>query len=172
MKTIEKPTATEEPFINKVYILRGHKVMLDEDLAELYGIETQYLNEQVKCHINRFPKDFMIPLKEKDLKKMKLPWNDSSQQEREKLPYAFTEHGVLMLSSILNSTQAIQVNIQIIRIFMHIRKTLINHSSIDISCDQSENQSENNPSNIELFFQYLDHLMEKPAEKVRRYTLR
>jgi hypothetical protein len=98
----------DETVINKIYLIRNEKVMLDSDLALLYGIETRRLNEQVKRNIERFPEDFMFQLTETEFENLKSQFATSSWGGRRKLPYAFTEHGVLMLSSVLNSDLAIQ----------------------------------------------------------------
>lgn len=101
----------QEVIINKIYSIRGQKVMLDSDLAELYGVETKRLNEQVKRNNSRFPDDFMFQLTIQEWENLKSQIATSSWGGRRKLPYAFTEHGVLMLSSVLNSDRAIAVNI-------------------------------------------------------------
>jgi len=107
---------------------RLHKVMLDRDLAELYGVETRRLNEQVSRNIERFPHDFMFQLNNDEWPNLKSQFATSSWGGSRKLPFAFTEHGVLMLSSVLSSKQAIQVNIQIIRIFTRVRQMLTDHT--------------------------------------------
>ena len=97
----------DEAVMSKIYFIRGQKVMLDSDLAELYGVETRRLNEQVKRNSERFPNDFMITLNEKEFENLKSQNATSSWGGKRKLPNAFTEHGVLMLSSVLSSSQAI-----------------------------------------------------------------
>ncbi len=108
----------DEVITSKIYLIRGEKVMLDSDLAELYGVETRRLNEQVRRNISRFPEDFMFQLTEAEFENLKSQFATSSWGGRRKLPNVFTEHGVLMLSSVLNSEKAIKVNIQIMRIFL------------------------------------------------------
>lgn len=103
----------DELVISKIYLIRNHKVMLDDDLAELYLVETRRLNEQVKRNIDRFPRDFMFQLTEKEWENLMSQIATSSWGGRRKMPFVFTEHGVLMLSSVLNSDRVIQVNIQI-----------------------------------------------------------
>lgn len=105
----------EQKILSKIYVVRGQKVMLDEDLAEMYQVATRRLNEQVKRNIKRFPKDFMFTLAEKEYENLKSQNATSSWGGRRKLPNAFTEQGVAMLSSVLNSDTAIEVNIRIIR---------------------------------------------------------
>ena len=117
----KKITINESLVISKIYLLRGQNVMIDEELTEMYGVETRRLNEQVKRNIERFPKDFMFQLTEKEYENLKSQNATSSWGGRRKLPYAFTEHGVLMLSSVLNSPTAIQVNIKIMRVYTKLR---------------------------------------------------
>jgi hypothetical protein len=117
---------SDSALVNKIYEIKGHKVMLDSDLAELYGIETGRLNEQVKRNSERFPKDFMFQLSGDEWKVLMSQIAISKPKDgrggRRKIPHVFTEHGVLMLSSVLNRPQAIQVNIQVVRIFTRIRQ--------------------------------------------------
>ena len=110
----------DEAVINKIYFIRNEKVMLDSDLAELYGVETKRVNEQVKRNIDRFPEDFMFQLTEIEFENLKSQIATSNWGGRRTLPYAFTEHGVLMLSSVLNSDVAIKVNIHIMRVYTKI----------------------------------------------------
>jgi hypothetical protein len=114
----------DEAIMNKIYFIRGHKVMLDRDLAELYGVETRRLNEQVKRNLKRFPDDFMFQLAQEELEILISQIATSSWGGTRKLPYVFTEHGVLMLSSVLNSDRAIDVNIKIMRVFTRFRQLL------------------------------------------------
>jgi len=107
---------------NKIHIIREQKVMLDSDLAELYGVETKNLNKAVKRNIERFPDDFMFQLTQEEFSNLKFQIGTSSWGGKRKLPYVFTEHGVLMLSSALSSEKAAQVNIQIMRAFVKLRQ--------------------------------------------------
>lgn len=116
---------------NKIYLIRGQKVMLDKDLAELYKVETKQLKRQVKRNIERFPADFMFILSDKEIKEVGCHFGTPSLSVfGGYLPYAFTEHGILMLSSVLNSKRAIQVNIQIMRTFSKLRQILASHKDI------------------------------------------
>src|SRR3989338_5082452 len=131
---------TDQGVINKIYLIRGKKVMLDRDLAEMYGVETRRLNEQVKRNEKRFPDDFMFQLTEQELGDWKSQ-NATSNKEKKglrKLPNVFTEQGVAMLSSVLNSETAIEVNIQIIRIFTRMREMLLTHKDIFLKLEQLE----------------------------------
>src|SRR5271170_2100777 len=117
---------------NKIYLIRGRKVMLDRDLAELYGVETRRLNEQVKRSLKRFPLDFMFQLTKEETKKWmsQIAISNKEIMGIRKMPYVFTEQGVAMLSSVLNSDRAIEVNIQIMRIFTKLREMMISHKDL------------------------------------------
>ncbi|MEI6263843.1 MAG: ORF6N domain-containing protein [Sphingobacteriia bacterium] len=101
-----KALVAEQKILNKIYIIRGQKVMIDEDLSEIYGVETKRLNEQVKRNIKRFPKDFMFEISKKEFEILKSHFATSSWGGLRKLPYAFSEKGVAMLSSILCNLKA------------------------------------------------------------------
>jgi hypothetical protein len=114
-----------------IRIIRGDKVILDEDLAEMYGVEVKRLNEQVRRNLNRFPADFMFQLTKQELKDLKSQFATSNQWGgRRTPPYAFSEQGVAMLSSVLHSTRAVQVNIEIMRTFVRLRRILASHSDL------------------------------------------
>jgi len=151
----------DEVVLNKIYFIRGLKVMLDSDLAALYGVETKRLNEQVKRNITRFPEDFMFQLTDKEFEILKSQFATSSWGGRRTEPYAFTEHGVLMLSSVLNSERAINTNIQIMRIFTKIRQMLTDNLSVRLEIEEIKKKQDNQDKNIELVFSYLDELIEK-----------
>ena len=157
----EKLIIPDEVVISKIYYIREQKVMLDSDLAELYNVETRVLNQQVKRNIDRFPDDFMFQLSDVEWGTLKLQNESSSWGGRRKLPYVFTEHGVLMLSSALNSKKAIAVNIQIMRIFTKLRTMLTDNLSLKIDIEEIKKKVSNQSKNIELVFQYLDELTEK-----------
>ena len=157
----------EEIILNKIYLLRGFKIILDSDLAELYQVETKQLKRQVKRNIERFPSDFMIELTKDEYDSLRSQFGTLKRGEHSKfLPYAFTEHGVLMLSSVLNSPKAIQVNIQIMRIFTRIRQMLSDNTELRLAIEKLERKTENHTKNIEVVFKYIDELMDK-AEKPR-----
>jgi hypothetical protein len=139
-ESIKSITVADEAIISKIYLIRGQKVMIDRDLAELYGVETRALNQAVRRNERRFPRDFMFQLTVKELGDWKSQ-NVISNKERmglRKLPLAFTEQGVAMLSSVLNSETAVEVNIQIIRIFTRMRELLLTHKDILIKLEQME----------------------------------
>ena len=152
---------SEETISNKIYYIRNQKVMLDSDLALLYDVETKRLNEQVKRNLSRFPKDFMFQLTENEFENLKSQIATSSWGGSRKLPFVFTEHGVMMLSSVLKSDKAIQTNIQIMRIFTKVREMLLDTTEIKVDILQIQKKLENHDKNIELVFSYLDELTEK-----------
>jgi len=151
----------DEIISNKIYFIRDSKVMLDKDLAELYGVLTGNLNKAVKRNIKRFPNDFMFQLTKEEFENLKFQIGISSWGGNRSLPYAFTEQGVAMLSGILNSDRAINVNIQIMRIFTKIREVLTNNLSIRLEIEEIKRKLQNQDKNIELVFAYLDELIDK-----------
>lgn len=165
-KQTSEVTIPTETLMNKIYVIRGVKVMLDSDLAQLYGVETKVLNQSVKRNSKRFPEDFMFQLSTKEFEILKSQFVTSSWGGARKLPYAFTEQGVAMLSGILNSDRAINVNIQIRRIFTNMRKLLMDNTELRLAIEEIKKKTDNNTKNIELVFQYLDELMEKKEKPI------
>jgi hypothetical protein len=127
-----------ENIVNKIYVFRGVKVMLDSDLAELYGVETKVLNQAVKRNLIRFPLDFMFQLDKDEFDSLRSQIVTSKRGGQRYLPYVFTEHGILMLSSVLNSEKAVQVNIQIMRTFTRLRRMLSTHEELKIKIESME----------------------------------
>ncbi len=150
----------EQKILSHIYFVRGQKIMLDEDLAAMYKVETKRLNEQVKRNPNRFPKDFMFTLTEKEFFHLKSQNATSSWGGRRKLPNAFTEQGVAMLSSILNSDIAIEVNIRIIRVFPRMREFALTHKDILVQLAKMEKEVKGNSKDIENIFLVLKELAE------------
>lgn len=140
--------------------------MLDNDLAELYQVETRRLNEQVKRNISRFPDDFMFQLTTEECENLKSQNATSSWGGRRKLPYAFTEHGVLMLSSVLNSERAIIINIHIMRVYKRIREMLLTHKDVLMELETIKQKIGSNSNDIELIFNYL-----KQFEQIKQQEL-
>jgi hypothetical protein len=163
MKKVELLHIPDEIVMNKIYVIRNQKVMLDRDLAELYGVETKVLKQAVKRNLKRFPADFMFELTEIELNnwRSQIVTSNSDKMGLRYLPFAFTEQGVAMLSSVLNSEKAISVNIQIIRIFTRIRQMLIDNTELRLGIEELRKKTDNNTKNIELVFQYLDELLDK-----------
>ncbi len=156
----------DEVITSKIYLMRGMKVMIDKDLAILYGVETRSLNQAVKRNIKRFPKDFMFQLNEKEVMnwKSQIVISNSEKMGLRKNPYAFTEQGVAMLSSVLNSDRAIMVNIQIIRIFTKMREMLLMHKDILLKLEKIELEVSDHDEKIKLIFEYLKKLLIQPKQ--------
>jgi hypothetical protein len=133
-----KEIIPSERILSKIYLIRGVKVMLDKDLAELYDVETKRLKEQVKRNIERFPEDFMFELTKNEFDNLRSQFATSSWGGIRYMPMAFTEQGVAMLSSVLNSERAIQVNIQIMRAFIGIRRMMSSHDDLRKKIDAME----------------------------------
>ena len=152
----------DEVIMRQIYFIRGHKVMLDRDLAELYQVETKRLKEQVKRNRIRFPAHFMFELTKEEAEVSRSQNATLKRGENIKyLPYAFTEHGVLMLSNVLKSERAIEVSIKIIDVFVRLREVIADHTELRLVIEQIRRKTDNNSKNIELVFQYLDELLEK-----------
>jgi hypothetical protein len=140
--------------------------MIDSDLAELYGIGTKVLNQAVSRNISRFPLDFMFQLTAEEWANLRSQVVTANWSRRRSLPYVFTEHGVLMLSSVLNSTRAIEVNIQVMRIFTRIRQVITDNTKLRSEIESIKKKVDKHDKNIEMVFHYLDELMEKKEKPV------
>jgi hypothetical protein len=151
----------DEVVINKIYLIRGKKVMLDRDLADLYQVETRVLNQAVSRNIERFPEMFMFQLTQVEFEILKSQIVISSWGGTRKLPYVFTEQGVAMLSSVLRSKKAIQVNIQIMLVFAKVREMLADTLNLKLDVEEIKKKLKNQDKSIELVFSYLDELLEK-----------
>ena len=165
----------EEAIINKIYLVHGRKVMLDYDLAEMYAVETKQLKRQVRRNIERFPADFMFELTFEEYESLRSHIGTLKRGEHSKyVPMVFTEQGVAMLSSVLGSPTAIEVNIQIIRVFTKIREMLSTHKDILVKLEHIEKEllkqgvrMNEHEADIQAIFQVLKKLIEEPAEKPR-----
>jgi ORF6N domain-containing protein len=170
----------EEVVISKIYYIRGHKVMLDEDLAELYKVETKQLKRQVRRNIDRFPDDFMFELIPEEFENLRSQIGTSSWGGVRYMPMVFTEQGVAMLSSVLNSPTAIKVNIQIIRVFTRMmREMLLTHKDILVKLEQIEktllqhdSRMDRHEDQIQLIFGALKQLLNPPTEPRPRIGFR
>lgn len=164
-KSIKSAVLIEEAVISKIYLIREQKVMLDRDLAELYGVKAIRLREQVKRNIERFPKHFMFRLTTKEVEVMvsqnAIP---SKQHLGGALPYAFTEHGVLMLANVLKSERAIEVSLRLIEIFVKLREMLLTHKDILLKLEQLEKKVTAHDENIQMIFEALKQLLTPPKE--------
>ncbi|MCK9421789.1 MAG: ORF6N domain-containing protein [Bacteroidales bacterium] len=148
----------DEVVMSKIYLIRAQKMMLDADLAVLYGVSTGNLNKAVQRNIRRFPDDFMFQLTKKEFDDLIFQSGISSWGGTRKLPYAFTEQGVAMLSSVLHSDRAIMVNIQIVRVFTRMRQLLETHTEILRKLDQLQKKDIEQDQQILLIFEYLKQL--------------
>lgn len=161
---------TEQKILNRIYVVRGEKIMLDRDLAELYGIETKVLKQAVKRNMARFPKDFMFEMTANEFKK----WRESAaltaadKQGLRYAPFCFTEQGVTMLSCILNSKTAIEVNLRVIRVFVKMREYALTHKEILLQLTKMEKEVKGNSKDIENIFMVLKELLEKEANPTPR----
>lgn len=161
-----KPIVTAEDLESKIYLVRGQKVMLDGDLAELYEVEVKQLKRQVRRNIDRFPTDFMFQLSQDDYDSLRRHFGTLKRGEHSKyLPYVFTEQGVAMLSSVLNSKRAVQVNIQIMRTFVRLREMISSNKELAKRLDELEKKYD---SQFRLVFDAIRELMVPPEEDKRR----
>lgn len=170
MKKEVNTIISDDIVVNKIYFIRNQKVMIDRDLAELYGLETKRLKEAVRRNLARFPDDFMFELSKEEFNnwRSQIATSNADKMGLRHAPMVFTEHGVLMLSSVLNSEKAIQMNIQIMRIFAKVRQMLVDTTEMKLDIEQIKKKIENQGKNIELVFQYLDELLEKNENKPKR----
>ncbi|MEK7720168.1 MAG: ORF6N domain-containing protein [Bacteroidota bacterium] len=158
----------DEVLMNKIYLIRGQKVMIDNDLSELYGVETRRLNEQVKRNISRFPEDFMFQLSVDEFINLKSQIATSSWGGRRKLPYVFTEHGVLMLSSVLNTERAIKVNIQVMRIYVRLREIMMLHDEFLQRLESIERKLNGHDNQIMVIFEYLKQFEQTKQQELEQ----
>ncbi|MEN8193961.1 MAG: ORF6N domain-containing protein [Bacteroidota bacterium] len=159
-KEIKDSIIPDESIMSKIYFIRGKKVMLDRDLAELYGVETRNLKRQVRRNELRFPEDFMFELNDKEFENWRCQFGTSNEDRmglRYK-PFAFTEEGVAQLSTVLNSERAIKVNIQIIRMFTKMRSYVLSNKDILRKLEKIERLYDDHDKKIEAIFNYLKKL--------------
>lgn len=160
------PIVPNEVIIKKIYMIRDEKVMLDKDLAELYGVQTKALKQAVRRNMDRFPLDFMFELTKEEFDNLRSQTVTSSHGGARYLPMVFTEQGIAMLSSVLNSDKAIQMNIQIIRIFTKIRKLVLENVDLQQALEDHKNLTEDR---FRVVFETLDQLLalnETPRKKI------
>ena len=141
--------------------------MLDADLAELYGVSTKRLNEQVKRNKARFPEDFMFRLTFEDLNRSQIATGSQKHRDPRFLPYVFTEHGAIMLASILNSEAAVHASVKVVRAFIRLRQILSAHKELSAKLDQLERKTEKHDEEIQAIFSAIRQLM-NPPEPTRR----
>jgi len=170
-RTVEesKSLVPVEIIQSKIYLIRGHKVMLDKELSELYGVSTKRLKEQVRRNLKRFPGDFMLELTWEEAVSLRSQIATLKRGAHIKyLPYAFTEQGVAMLSSVLNSDRAIEINIQIMRVFTKLREMMISHKDLARKIEDLERKFqekfEEHDKKIILIFNAIKELLAGKAE--------
>jgi phage regulator Rha-like protein len=160
----------EQKILSRIYVIRGEKVMLDRDLAELYGVETKRLKETVKRNKERFPRDFMFEMTAKEFEKWRVSTSltASDKQGLRYAPYCFTEQGVTMLSCILNSKTAVEVNLRVIRVFVKMREYALTHKEILLHMSRLEKEIKGNSKDIENIFMVMKELIEKHSTPAPR----
>lgn len=163
---IASPLVTDDRILDKIYVIRGQKVMLDRDLAKLYDVSTKVLKQALKRNLRRFPGDFAFEMTREELEKWRSQFVTSNADKMglRHSPFCFTELGVAMLSSVLKSDRAIAVNIQIMRVFTRLRQMLFDNTELRLAIEEIRKKTENNSKNIELVFQYLDELLEQKEQ--------
>ena len=155
---------------SRILYLRDQKIILDADLAELYGVTVKRLNEQIKRNLARFPADFLFQLTraERDVLRSQIATSNTGRGGRRYLPYAFTEHGAIMAATVLNSKRAIQMSIFVVRAFVHIREALATSRQIVVKLAELERRIENHDTNIQELVQAIRELMAPPARNGKR----
>ena len=169
MKIIAEKMHTDHNILNRILLIRGKKVMIDRDLAELYGVTTKRLNEQVKRNTNRFPEDFMFQLTLEEKNEVVANCDHLKQLKfSHTLPLAFTEHGAVMLACVLNSKRAIEANIRIIRIFTAMREITLHNNELLLKLVKLEQKVDTHDESINLLFEAIKKMIETPPKKRNR----
>jgi len=164
----EKSLIPVEIIENKIYLIRGVKVMLDSDLAELYQVSTKVLNQAVKRNIERFPSDFMIQLNNREitvLNRSQIVTGSQKHRDPKYLPYAFTEQGVAMLSAVLKSKRAVQMSITIVRAFIKLREMLATHKNLIREFEKMKRTQKNHGQHIVNILNVISQLLNPPLDK-------
>ena len=157
---VTHPVLSDEIVMQQIYLIRGQKVMLDRDLAALYGYETKRMNEQVRRNQERFPASFMFQLTAEEVRHLRSQIATANVAVKSRtLPYAFTEHGVLMLASILKSDIAIKASVHIIEVFVKMREMILTHKDILVKLEQLEKNQSAQDMSIRQLYQYIKVLM-------------
>jgi hypothetical protein len=161
-----KRIAADSPVEHLIHVIRGQKVMLDADLAKLYGVETGQLNRAVKRNLSRFPEDLMFLLTDEEAERLRCQIGISNRGRggRRYLPHAFTEHGVVMLCSVLNSERAIQMNLLIVRAFVRMRELMASNKDIAARLEKLERGQDRSASVIEILVEDIDRIAREVKE--------
>jgi len=163
---MKKELIPETAIEQRIFLIRGKRVMIDRDLAELYDVETKYLNRQVKRNKERFPEEFMFQLMPDEKAELVTNWHRfGSMKHSSVLPYAFTEHGVAMLASVLNSDTAVKISIIIIKTFVKLREVLSTHKELAYKLVELEHKVEKHDEDIQAIFEAIRKLMAPPLIK-------
>jgi hypothetical protein len=165
-----KSLAKADRIEQAILLIRGHKVIVDQDLASFYGVTTKRLNEQVKRNSDRFPNDFMFRLSPEEFSNLKSQsaTSSSSWGGRRSLPSVFTEHGAIMAASVLNSPKAIEMSILVVRAFVKLRHILASHKHLATKLSELERKVSGHDQSIRAIFEAIRQLIEKPVPKKRR----
>lgn len=163
----EKIMMPDEIIMSKIYLIRGHKVMLDRDLAKLYEVETRRLKEQVRRNLSRFPERFMFELTKAELETWRNQFGSSNKEIMGLRipPFVFTEHGVLMLANVLKSERAIKMSIRIIEVFVKIREMMLMHKDTLLRLEHIEQKIGSQDDSIQLIFEYIRQIEEAQKQE-------
>ena len=164
----DKEVAAIDSIASRIFVIRGHRVMLDSDLAKIYGVPTKRLNEQVRRNRNRFPSDFAFPPTYQEVAILRSQFATSSWGGRRYRPWAFTEHGAVMLANILHSSRAVAASVQVVRAFIHLRSMLAGHRELARRVDELEKKYD---GQFHVVFDAIRNLMEKPPDPPPREEL-
>ncbi len=158
---------------NKIMLIRGQKVILDRDLADLYGVETKYLNRQVRRNRERFPKEFMFQINAKEKKELVTFWHRfESLKHSTGKPLAFTEHGALMVASILNSPKAVSISIFVVKAFIKIREILSTHKNIALKLKELEKRIDDSDSQVRVLLEAINEMLVPPEPPKKEFGFR
>jgi phage regulator Rha-like protein len=163
-------TLEPEKIINKIHVIRGKKIILDRDIAHLYKVETKVLNQATRRNINRFPEDFMFQLTQDEFESLRSQFvtlKTTRGQHSKYLPFAFTEQGIAMLSSVLHSDHAIQINIQIMRAFVELRKAILANEKVLHEIEKLKSKVERHDQEIETIILTIEKML-SPDEKTSK----
>lgn len=166
---MEEIVKTDELIISKIYLIRGQKVMLDRDLADMYNVETKVLKQAVKRNVEIFPEHFMFELTKEENESLRSQFvtSKTGRGGARYLPMAFTEHGVLQLASVLKSRQAKQMSIRIIEVFVKMRKMILANKDILLKLEQIEKKIGTHDVNIKQLYQIIKELMQEKIKPLR-----
>lgn len=163
----------DEVIMNKIYLIRNQKVMLDRDLAELYQVETKVLKQAVKRNLDLFPEHFMFELTEREFEflRSQIVTSNIGRGGSRYLPMVFTEHGILQLSNVVRSYVARKISIRIIEVFVKLRQMLTDNTELRLEIEKIKNKLDNQDKNMEIVFRYLDELIEKKESLEQRQAI-